>query len=127
MSENFSINPNFNMNQFDNSINDFNKVFSNSLNQTNREIQDSRAFDEIFNSIFPGPIIFSPLCLITLMLLPKYTHLNSPIATKGSLLNRYITTINTKITVVFIILINISIKSNYSMTPEPTKDTLLQL
>ena len=51
MAENFSINPNFNMGNFDNSINDFNKVFSNSLNQANSAIGDGQSFDEVFNSM----------------------------------------------------------------------------
>ena len=51
MSENFSINPNFNMGQFDNSIGSFNKVFSNSINQANANINSTQSFDEIFNSI----------------------------------------------------------------------------
>ena len=51
MSENFSINPNFNMGQFENSINAYNKVFSNSLNQANNNIQGTQSFDEIFNSM----------------------------------------------------------------------------
>ena len=52
MSENFSINPNFNMKGFDNSINEFNKVFSNSIKQDNA-IQDNQSFSEVFNSISP--------------------------------------------------------------------------
>ena len=51
MAENFSINPNFNMRQFDNSINNYNKIFSNSLNQTNDALGNAQSFDEIFNSI----------------------------------------------------------------------------
>ena len=51
MSENFSINPNFNMGQFDNSISNYNKVFSNSLNQANDALGGAQSFDEIFNSI----------------------------------------------------------------------------
>ena len=51
MGDNFSINPNFNMGRFDNSISDFNKVFSDSLNQANNNIQSNQSFDEIFNSI----------------------------------------------------------------------------
>ncbi|MBQ4647049.1 MAG: flagellar hook-basal body complex protein FliE [Candidatus Gastranaerophilales bacterium] len=50
MSESFNINTNFNMGSFDNSINEFNKVFSNSLNQTNQNIASAQSFDEIFNS-----------------------------------------------------------------------------
>ena len=48
MSENFSINPNFKMGQFDNSINEFNKAFSNSLNQADATF-NGQSFDEIFN------------------------------------------------------------------------------
>jgi len=51
MSENFSINPNFNMGNFDNSINEFNKVFSSSLNQANSNVNTTQSFNEIFNSI----------------------------------------------------------------------------
>ena len=51
MSENFSINPNFKMGQFDNSIQEFNKAFSNSLNQTDATFNGGQSFDEIFNSI----------------------------------------------------------------------------
>ena len=50
MAENFSINSNFNMGNFDNSINDFNRIFSNSLNQTNENLTSAQAFDEAFNS-----------------------------------------------------------------------------
>lgn len=51
MSENLNINPNFNMGQFENSINDFNKAFSVSLNQADNNFANSQSFDEIFNSI----------------------------------------------------------------------------
>ena len=51
MAENFSINPNFKMNGFDNSINDFNKVFSNSINQANKGLDGTQSFEEIFNSM----------------------------------------------------------------------------
>lgn len=51
MAENFSINPNFNMGQFDNSISNYNKVFSNSLNRANDALGGAQSFDEIFNSI----------------------------------------------------------------------------
>ena len=36
MSNNFNINPNFQMNNFNNSINEFNKAFSNSINNANK-------------------------------------------------------------------------------------------
>lgn len=51
MSENLNINPNFNMGKFENSINDFNKAFSISLNQADNNFANSQSFDEIFNSI----------------------------------------------------------------------------
>ena len=44
MSENFSINPNINLNQFDNSINKFNQNFSTQFDSS------SASFDEVFNS-----------------------------------------------------------------------------
>ena len=50
MADNFSINSNFNMGSFDNSINDFNKVFSSSLNQANENTEISQKFDKVFNS-----------------------------------------------------------------------------
>jgi flagellar hook-basal body complex protein FliE len=50
MSENFSINPNFKMGQFDNSINEFNKTFSNSLNQADATF-GGQSFDEVFNAV----------------------------------------------------------------------------
>lgn len=50
MSSNFSINPNF-QNNFDNSIQDFNKVFSTSLEQSDKSISQQSDFDKIFNSI----------------------------------------------------------------------------
>ena len=50
MAESFNINTNFNMGNFDNSINDFNKVFSNSINQANENITSAQNFDEVFNS-----------------------------------------------------------------------------
>lgn len=50
MADNFSINPNFKMGQFENSISDYNKVFSDSLNQANNNIGQNQSFDEIFNS-----------------------------------------------------------------------------
>ena len=45
------INTHFKMNGFDNAINDFNKVFSNSLNQTNQNIENAKSFDAVFNSM----------------------------------------------------------------------------
>lgn len=50
MGSNFSINPNF-QNNFDNSIQDFNKVFSTSLEQSDKSISQQSDFDKIFNSI----------------------------------------------------------------------------
>lgn len=47
----FEINPNFNMNGFDNSINEFNKSFSNSINSSNEALKSNLSFDEVFNSI----------------------------------------------------------------------------
>ena len=51
MGSNFSINPNFNMNNFNNSINDFNRAFSNSVSGFNENLQNSSDFGEIFNSM----------------------------------------------------------------------------
>ncbi len=51
MGNNFSINPNFNMNGFNNSIGDFNKVFSNSLNGNVNDLNNASSFGEVFNSI----------------------------------------------------------------------------
>ena len=51
MTNGFNINTNFNMEQFTNSISDFNKVFSNSIDKANENLQGSQSFDEIFNSI----------------------------------------------------------------------------
>ena len=51
MGSNFSINPNFNMGGFNNSIDDFNKVFSNSLNSADRTLDNASNFNEIFNSM----------------------------------------------------------------------------
>lgn len=48
---NFSINPNFKMGGFENSIEEFNKVFSNSLNGAQKNLENAASFDEIFNSI----------------------------------------------------------------------------
>ena len=50
MAENFSINPNFNMGSFQNTIESYNKVFSNSLNQANDNVSSAQAFDEVLNS-----------------------------------------------------------------------------
>ena len=47
---NFEINPNFNTN-FDSSIKDFNKIFSDSLNQTNKTLNASLSFDDVFNKV----------------------------------------------------------------------------
>ena len=51
MGSNFSINPNFQMNNFDNSIQDFNKVFSNSVDKTNHSLSSMSEFDKIFNDM----------------------------------------------------------------------------
>lgn len=51
MGSNFSIDPNFNMNGFNNSINDFNRVFSNSLNGNENNLNNASNFSEIFNSM----------------------------------------------------------------------------
>ena len=51
MTNNFNINSNFEMPQFQNSINDFNKVFSNSVNNAANHIEGANNFDEIFKSI----------------------------------------------------------------------------
>ncbi|MBQ8475977.1 flagellar hook-basal body complex protein FliE [bacterium] len=50
---NFSINPNFNMGNFDNSINEFNKIFNNSINDTNKAFSDIEKsdFQDIYNSL----------------------------------------------------------------------------
>ena len=50
MSENFSINPNFNMGSFQNTIDSYNQVFSNSLNQADKNVQNAQTFDEVFNA-----------------------------------------------------------------------------
>ena len=44
MANNFSINPNINLNQFDNSINNFNQNFSTRFDP------NAKSFDEVFNS-----------------------------------------------------------------------------
>ena len=41
MAGDFNINPNFKMGNFENSIQDFNKVFSSSLNQTNKAFENN--------------------------------------------------------------------------------------
>ena len=52
MAGDFNINPNFKMVNFENSIQDFNKVFSNSLNETNKAFENNSAeFEKIFNSM----------------------------------------------------------------------------
>ena len=51
MANGFNINTNFNLGQFTNSIDDFNKVFSNSVDKANQNLQGTQSFDEIFNSI----------------------------------------------------------------------------
>lgn len=52
MSNDFNINPNFKMGNFENSIQDFNKVFSSSLNQTNKAFENNTMeFEKIFNSM----------------------------------------------------------------------------
>ena len=49
---NFSINPNFQMGNFDNSINEFNKIFNNSINDTNKAFSATdNNFAEVFNSV----------------------------------------------------------------------------
>ena len=50
MAENFSVNPNFNMGSFNNTIDSYNKVFSNSLNKADENMANPQSFDEIFNS-----------------------------------------------------------------------------
>ena len=48
----FNIDPNFQINNFNNSINDFNKVFNKSLNDASKAYDNSdKSFQEIFNSI----------------------------------------------------------------------------
>ena len=49
---NFSINPNIQMNDFNNSINEFNKIFNNSINDTNKAFSNSESnFADVFNSV----------------------------------------------------------------------------
>ena len=43
MTNGFNINTNFNMEQFTNSISDFNKVFSNSIDKANENLQGSQS------------------------------------------------------------------------------------
>ncbi|MBR2069282.1 MAG: flagellar hook-basal body complex protein FliE [Candidatus Gastranaerophilales bacterium] len=52
---NFSINPNFQMGNFDNSINEFNKVFNNSIKDANKAFSEIEQgdFQKILNSISP--------------------------------------------------------------------------
>ena len=50
MTNDFSINPNINMNSFNNSISEFNQAFSNSLNNASIENANSD-FAKIFNSM----------------------------------------------------------------------------
>ena len=50
MGLNFNINPDFE-NNFNNSINEYNKSFSNSLNNTNINPVEQSEFDKIFNEI----------------------------------------------------------------------------
>ncbi len=47
---NFEINPNFNMNGFDNSISEFNKSFSNSIKSNSEALSGNLSFEEVFNS-----------------------------------------------------------------------------
>ena len=52
MSSNFNINTNFQLNNFDNSISEFNKAFSNSINDANKSLENNNNnFSEIFNSM----------------------------------------------------------------------------
>jgi len=49
---NFAINTGFQTANFDNSINEFNKIFNNSINDTNKAFSDTNgSFGEIFNSV----------------------------------------------------------------------------
>ena len=50
---NFNINTTFKMDNFANSINEYNKIFSDSLNQSNKAFENGNEFDKIFNSFFP--------------------------------------------------------------------------
>ena len=47
----FEINPNFQMGNFTNSIDKYNEVFSNSLNETNNAFENGNEFDKIFASM----------------------------------------------------------------------------
>ena len=51
MAGGFNINTNLNMLQFDNSIKNFNEVFSNSLDNAGKNIENTQNFNDIFNSI----------------------------------------------------------------------------
>lgn len=51
MTSGFNINPNFKTGQFENSISEYNKVFSNSLNQAQENLNGAQSFDEIFKSM----------------------------------------------------------------------------
>ena len=51
---NFNINTTFKMGDFTNSIDSYNKVFSDSLNQTNKAFENGNDFDKIFNSMAPN-------------------------------------------------------------------------
>ena len=51
MGSNFSINPNFNMDGFDNSINEFNKAFSGSITGADKNLESASNFSDIFNSM----------------------------------------------------------------------------
>jgi len=51
MTSNFDINANFDTSKFQNSINDFNKVFSSSINEASNQINGANSFDEIFSSV----------------------------------------------------------------------------
>ena len=48
---NFNINTTFKMDNFANSINEYNKTFSDSLNQSNKAFENGNEFDKIFNSM----------------------------------------------------------------------------
>ncbi len=50
MSSNFSINPNF-QNNTDNSIKDFNKIFSSSLQNTTKTLSSQDDFEKVFNGM----------------------------------------------------------------------------
>ena len=48
---NFSINTNFNMQGFDNSITSFNKILNERASQTNENLNNIASFDEVMNDI----------------------------------------------------------------------------